>query len=110
MAGGGCTYPEDQTSASAVGPTHLRDHARNEEASVPFVGAEAHGKRNDVAAFGFAFETSMISQRVANSVTFPACWRASHNSIPLGNGEGVAFRDVRPELGTDPSNRYMHDK
>ena len=38
-----------------------------------------------------------LQERVANAVTFPARYRGSHSSDPVGNGEGrPGNRDVRP--------------
>ena len=53
----------------------LRDHARrNEEASVPFVGAERRtGSGMMLQPLALLLRPPRFHRRVANGVTFPAC-------------------------------------
>ena len=84
----------------------LRDHARrNEEASVPFVGAERR-TGSGIMLQSLLFRLPRLQERVANAVTFPTRYRGSHSSIPLGNGGGVPVSGTyAPGTGTHPSNR-----
>ena len=85
----------------------LRDHARcNEEASVPFVGAERR-TGSGIMLQSLLFRLPRLQERVANAVTFPTRYRGSHSSIPLENGEGVPVSGTyAPATGTHRSNRW----
>ena len=82
------------------------DHARrNEEASVPFVAAESR-TGSGIMLQSLLLRPPRFHERVANGVTFPACLRASHNSKPLENGEGVPLSGTYVLASrTVPSNR-----